>query len=71
MPRQGLVDEQARQCAKEKQMSLTSEQVEHELTRLTKLFGELCERLTLLQKRVDDLEKAVYEEESDIMESEQ
>lgn len=53
--------------AKGKRKSLTSEQIERELAQLSKVFGELSERVTRLQKRV--WMKAEHEEESEIMES--
>jgi prefoldin subunit 5 len=49
----------------ENPMPLTSEQVERELEELRKVCRELSDRVAHLQKRLGELEQAVYEEESE------
>lgn len=43
-------------------MSLTSDQVEHEIKQLTTVCHELSERVAHLQKRVSELEKRALED---------
>ncbi len=46
-------------------MTLTQEHVEQEIEQLRKVYRELSERVAFLQKRVGELEQAVYEEDSE------